>query len=295
MLSDIVDNVISLKIDEIEEYCFPLDSIFGLEIIENEIKYDFIINFSKNSDKLICFGSGAWPRNSKTSNGDLIKPPFLDRWSWYGYFDESCIAYADPSFFQDDKIRLGWYVGGKDWYLRIISNIIKKLCHNQKISHDNIIFFGSSGGGFSSIGLATLINGSKAIVNNSSFSIKDISEGHYNDLLDFLKKEFDNRDINNILFEISHRTSLISLFNKMEYVPEITYFVNSNSERDMYERCIPFVNELIKLPFFQNELVIHYYSDDNDLWGGHGPIDTNTIVNFIRLYSKLHLGEKKVI
>jgi hypothetical protein len=34
---------------------------------------------------------------------------------------------------------------------------------------------------------------------------------------------------------------------------------------------------------------VHYYSDDNDSWGGHGPMDTKTTVDFIKLYCKTNL------
>lgn len=289
MLKDIINNVIYLKLEEIENYSFPTDSVFGLEVVENGVKYDFIINFSSTNKNLIAFGAGAWPRNKLDSNGKLIEPPFLDRWSWYGYFNESCIAYADPTFFEDENISLGWYVGGKEWYLLVISKIIKMLCKNQNIMHEDMLFFGSSGGGFSSIGLATLIKGSKAIVNNSSFSVKDITDGHYANLINFLKKQFDETNDNKILNQIQHRLSLVDLFEKMEYIPEISYLVNTNSERDMKERCEPFVNNLVYSSLLENNLNVYYYSDDNDNWGGRGPLNTNATVKFIRNYARTHL------
>ena len=168
-MKNLVDKVIELDYDDVENYNFPLDEPFGLEIIHNGIIYDFIINLSSSNKNLICFGSGHNGRNMRNSKNELIAPPFLNRWSYYKYFDESVIAYADPTFFRDEKITLGWYVGGSEWYLKTISKIIENICINQNIQHNNILFYGSSGGGFVSIALATLIKESKALVNNSSF------------------------------------------------------------------------------------------------------------------------------
>ena len=123
MLSDLIDNIIKIDSDEIFNYPFPLDEPFGLEIIHNGNIYDFIIRLSSNNDNLICFGSGHNGRNMKDHKNELIKPPFLNRWSWYKYFEESVIAYADPTFFRDEKITLGWYVGAQEWYLKITGYI----------------------------------------------------------------------------------------------------------------------------------------------------------------------------
>ena len=133
-MDKLVNDIIRLDINEIENYKFPLNEPFGLEIKYEGIRFCFIINFSSKNKNLICCGSGAHARDSRTSKGILIKPPFFDRWSWYKYFDESFIAYSDPMFFYDDEITLGWFVGEKNhWYIEIIAKIIEKIMINQKI------------------------------------------------------------------------------------------------------------------------------------------------------------------
>ena len=167
-MNKLVDNIINLNYDEVEKYDFPLDEVFGLKVNKDNVTYDFIINFSSSNKNLICCGNGAHTRNKTTKDGKLVKPPYLDRWSWYKYFEESFISFSDPTFLYDDEIRLGWYVGTKkSWYLEVVSNIIDKLARNQKIITENILFFGSSGGGLAAVGLATLLKGSKCFVNNS--------------------------------------------------------------------------------------------------------------------------------
>ena len=42
-MEELVNNVITLDMDEIESYDFPLDDVFGLEVINKGIKFCFII------------------------------------------------------------------------------------------------------------------------------------------------------------------------------------------------------------------------------------------------------------
>ena len=88
-----------LTLDEIVDYNFPLDKPFYLEVNHENITYDLIVRLSSFDEGLICCGSNAHLRTEKTKNGEIKKPPFFDRWTWYKYFDESFIAYADPSFY----------------------------------------------------------------------------------------------------------------------------------------------------------------------------------------------------
>ena len=294
MADNLSNTEIHLKIDEIEDFKFPQDKDFKLKVTHNNIEYDFIIKLSSRNKNLIAFGSGAFSRDRTTSSGKLIKPPYIHRWSWYKYFDESFIAYADPMFYLDDELTLGWYVGEKDWYLEIISIIIKKICINQNIADENILFFGSSGGGFSSIGLACLIKDSKALVNISSFSVKDISQNHYDNLMNVLKREL-NLSEEEIIEKINHRLDIIELFKYEHYVPPISYYINYNSKLDLNDRCMPFLNKILELDEFNNDLSIHFYHDSDETSGGHVPMSNKETINIIKLYSRnnLYNGENK--
>lgn len=289
MLSELVDTIIKLDINEVIDYDFPLNKPFGLEIMHNGIIYDFIIKLSSNNNNLICFGSGHNGRNVKNSKNQIKTPPFLNRWSYYKHFNESIIAYADPTFFRDEKITLGWYVGGQEWYLKVISEIIKKICINHNIHQNNILCYGSSGGGFASIALATLIKDSKALVNNSSFNVKDITDQHYKNLMTFLKNEFNQESEEKIIEKINHRLDLNCLFEKMKYVPEICIYVNIYSPLDFEKRTKLFLNRLFKNPFFKNNLTIQYYYDDTASNSGHNSTIHNNEIKIIKLFAKANL------
>ncbi|AMD18073.1 hypothetical protein TL18_08615 [Methanobrevibacter sp. YE315] len=291
-MKNLVKNVIEVDFDEIETYDFPLDEPFGLDINYKGIRYCLVMRLSSTNKNLICCGPGAHGRNVQTSDGTYKKPPFIQRWSWYKYFEESFIAYADPIFFYDERITLGWLVGDKNqWYLETVSEIIKKICKNQGIYHSNILFYSSSGGGFTSTGLGTLIKGSKVLVNNPQMNILNYHEFHINHLFRILYKEFPGLTKSQIIKKIGYRIDMIKLFKKEKYIPPITYYLNVESDDDLYNHCIPFINDIKKLPYFKDNLIIHAYREVKS--SPHGPISTAESVRIIKEYAKQYLNNNE--
>lgn len=262
-MENLVDKIIKLSLDEIETYEFPLDEPFGLEINHESVRYCLIVRFSSKNKNLICCGPGAHARDERTSKGILKTPPFFHRWSWYNHFEESFIAYADPIFFYDEHIRLGWFVGDRNqWYLETLSVIIDKLSSNQKILHDNILFYGSSGGGFSSVGLGTLIKGSKVLINNAQLNVMHYRQKHVDNLFRILYKEYPDMSKSEIIDKIGYRLDSIELFKREKYVPPINYYVNALSSDDINSHCIPFIEELCNLEYFENNFEINFYKEE---------------------------------
>lgn len=287
----LVDKNIKLDYSEIDSFQFPLDEVFSLEINYENIKFCFIIKFSSNNKNLLCFGPGAHLRNQKTSDGKLISPPYFDRWSWYQFFEESFIAYADPIFFQDEKITLGWFVGDKKyWYVEILSEIIKKFSQKQNILSKNILFFGSSGGGFSSVCLGTLIKDSKVLINNSQLFVMNYYEWHVNCVLNLFEKQFPNLSKMDIVNKLKYRLDVVELFKKENYIPPITYYVNTESLADVYNQCMPFLNKIPNLNCFNGDLDVKFYKEEKEF--PHLPLDNEKTINIIKEYSKVNLYNK---
>jgi len=284
-LNKLVDRIISLKLDEIINYNFPYNELFGLEIIEDNVKYEFLIKFSDSNDNLICFGSGAVTRTGPKA----INPPVFNRYSWHVYFAESVLYYNDPTRYIDDEMKVGWGVGTADnYYLEVIADIIDKIRVNIKIKENNILFYSSSGGGFTSIQLATLIKGSTALVNNSQMIIKN----YYPQFFDRLKNScFEGLDEETILEKYGYRLNVLEMFKREEYIPPIIYFVNGGSYADIHNQCIPFIEGLSKLPFFEkeNNVEVIIYRDEK----GHAPLSNEESINLIKLISKKRLYNYK--
>ncbi|KZX16124.1 hypothetical protein MBCUT_09900 [Methanobrevibacter cuticularis] len=281
-----VDKIISLELDEIEKYSFPRDELFGLKIIENGVKYEFLIKLSSYNNNLICFGSGAY----KNSGPKATYPPIFNRWSWNKDFEESVLFYNDPTLYLNNEVKLGWGVGFKeDYYLEIISKIIKLFAKGNNISNNDILFYGSSGGGFTSIILATLIKKSKVFVNNSQLILKNYY--HKNVYKRMIKACFGDLDIDTIYEKYGYRLSVLEMFKKEKYVPSIVYYVNSESKQDIINQCIPFVEGFLELPFLKDKVEIIFYT--NNQRNKHNPLSNKKTIEIIKKVSKENLCNNK--
>ena len=284
-LKNLVDETISLTFDEIDDFDFPLNRLLLLSVDYNNTQFDFIAYFRDNPN-LLCFGSGAQNPHKKTKDGTKIKPPFFDRWSWYEYFDENFLVISDPTHYVNKNVQIGWYVGTNDtWYLEAISDIVRKIALKRRVSNNNILFYGSSGGGFASVGLATLIRGSKVLVNNAQFFVMNYHEWAVKKLFDLLEEYFPSGNRDKTYKKIKHRLNHIELFKKMKYVPEIHYYVNANSQLDINNQCVPFIKEITEVEYFTDNLDIHLYHNDQ----GHYPLGKDESIDLIQNFTKKHL------
>lgn len=284
----LVDNLIELKLDEIESYQFPLDQPFGLEIKHKGALFYLILKLASDNKNLICFVPGAFRRDRVNSKGELIEPPHFSRATWYKYFDESVITCADPMIFLDDEIKVGWMIGEKDhWYLETLSVIIQKIAKNQNVINDNIMFYGSSGGGFVSICLATLIKNSKVAVNNAQFSLEKYWKNTFHKAIDVVAPTFEGMTRDEIIKKISYRLNIIELFERENYAPYLTYYANVKSEKDITVHSISLIQDHYKQNQFQG-LNIIYYSEDSKPTPHH-PINRQASLKIIELYAKNNL------
>lgn len=268
-----VDKIFEMDLNDIENFNFPHDELFGLKIVHNFEQYCFLIRFSSNSDKLICFGSGAEKRNEKNFNR-----PVFQRHSWYSEFDASVIYYSDPIFLRSKKAVCGWCVGTpQEYYLVYIKEIIEKLCINKNIKNQNILFFGSSAGGFTSIQLGTFFKRSKVLVNNPQIDIRNFSENYYNILLNVC---FRNMDKEIVEKKFSDRFNIFSTFKKENYFPNIYYLLELYSDIDFEYNLIPFLREIKKLNFInsKNSIQIMIYNEK----GTHAPLSKTETIEIIK-------------
>ena len=285
-MQNLVEKTIVLNYNEIDYYDFPLNKLLLITINHKDIQFDFIAYFRDNPN-LLCFGSGAQTPFRKTKDGKVVKPPFFDRWSWYKHFDENYLIYSDPTHYVDKNIQIGWYVGDRNtWYLEAISEIVKKIAINRNIANNNILFYGSSGGGFASIGLATLIKESHVLVNNTQFFVMNYHEWAINKLFKLLENYYPSYKRDEIYEKIKYRLNHIELFKKMKYVPDIHYYVNANSEADINNQCTPFLKEIINLDYFTDDFEIHFYHNDQ----GHYPLNNKESIEIIKNCAKDHLN-----
>lgn len=127
------------------------------------VDYETVFNRKDTSDRLYIILNGA--RNT----GDSL--PIHKRWSYYNYIDGTMLNIADPMLRDyDNKLRLGWYYGNSDvCYVNRIVDIARIAA--VKLVKKEIIFIGSSGGGYAALLAACNCMGSTAIAINPQIQL----------------------------------------------------------------------------------------------------------------------------
>ena len=120
-----LNKIFNINFNDLNSFNFPKNELFGIVVILNNVKYEFLLYVDDSSDKLLSIGSGAF--NSKT-NHDRSRPRF-DRWSWD--FEGSRLFYNDPTLYLSEDIFAPWGVGTiNDWFLLNISKIVLEISKN---------------------------------------------------------------------------------------------------------------------------------------------------------------------
>lgn len=98
--------------------------------------------------------------------------PKFPRWSYSSLVDGSFLAIEDPMYYLYDTIQLAWYYGTREHcYLEDCVEIVKAVCSKLNIPFENVVFLGSSGGGYAALYAATLLQNSLSISLNPQLSI----------------------------------------------------------------------------------------------------------------------------
>lgn len=89
---------------------------------------------------------------------------YYPRWSWADEWPESLVlSIADPSVTATPVLSGAWYMHPRHDVLRALAQIVGENADRFDIPHDRIVFYGSSLGGFGSIGAAALLPGARAV------------------------------------------------------------------------------------------------------------------------------------
>lgn len=119
---------------------------------------------------------------ARTRNGGIKRDiPVFSRWSWYSFADYSWISLEDPMYYDYPDLLLGWFYGNQEVnYRECVSDFIRKVVDHLGIPSENVVFYGSSGGGTAAIHVGS-IYGNCCVVSingqiNFEYNRKDIEE-----------------------------------------------------------------------------------------------------------------------
>lgn len=134
-----------------------------INIRYKEIIFETVINLKKG-DYLYVLLNGA--------KGEKV--PQFSRWTYHSLFNGSMINIADPMYRIYEELELGWYYGNGEYNLReYLVDVVRRIANILQINSENIIFFGSSGGGAATIECASRIKGAKCVAINPQIVLSE--------------------------------------------------------------------------------------------------------------------------
>lgn len=238
-----------------------------IKVIKEEVDFYFRLFLREDNKKLIVFTNGAVERSLK-------EPPYFQRSSWVDDYTTCCIYVDDPTL-HNNELKVGFGVGTRDRHYTLdISEILIKIQRLWLIESSNVIYFGSSAGGYMSLQFATLNRDSLAIVNNAriyvhkTFTFKKIRE-----------TIFESSDIKEILKNYNDRLSLLAFMKKHKNIPNAIHYVNRLSKGDRELHYKPYLSNADKYKIrLDNQNFIFYsnYSGNHDILNRR---DTSLILN----------------
>lgn len=94
--------------------------------------------------------------------------PRFSRFSWRDEFPGTVVCIADPTLYFHDKLKLAWYFGTADHdAITGLCRIVEALCASFGLAIADVLFYGSSGGGFAAMQCAARLGrGATAIAIN---------------------------------------------------------------------------------------------------------------------------------
>ncbi|MFV7563612.1 hypothetical protein ACNPAA_17710 [Aeromonas sp. PS2Canimalfood6] len=255
----------NFKIEDISEFPHFQNepTVYEIEPVKN-ITLRILSHIRPNPEFIVVLFNGA-----TNNERDHSQPNFM-RWSWAEEHKFSFISIDDPIVSNFRTTNLAWYVGTDEFDLqKYINNIINTILTKVKLSTNNVVFYGSSGGGFAAIMAATILKGSSAVVNNPQTDILKYSK-RFVELFStcFGKDEQVIRD------HYYYRFCLIRAFKHYNYIPSIYYRQNSQDLTHVRNHYIPFLSSYLELVStagtFNNKLTTELFHDDR----GHSSFST---------------------
>ena len=234
-------------------------------IIENGIVFDFFLDYKENQ-KIVIMLPGAINRAKNINN--------FQRFSWSDDVEYSVMSFLDPTIQDSNNLGIGWFQGTKENYaLPKLIVLLKNILKMNKISEKDIIFFGSSAGGFSVLKLANVFIDSKIIVINPQIHLYKYSKNEYEKLISYSYKGLSKDEILK-----SYKERLIVNIDFSIRKEPIYYYQNIKDSHHVEQHLNPYIKTLNR-DIFQiveledkikadKKLYIFYYDDPES---GHSP------------------------
>jgi hypothetical protein len=209
--------------------------------------------------------------------------PLFHRSSWFADFpDANCIALNDPSLYLNDQLLCGWFQGTSSYfYLEYCVEILKKIAYILNVNPENIYFYGSSAGGFSSLMMASHFHNSTAIAEIAQTDLRNYNiKSAINNLLTHC---YGGKSFEEVVDLYSYRLSVLEYYKKIQNIPNILCIQNCADSHHLQQHFLPFAEGMEVLlagknVFFRSE----FYSARSSTGGGHTVAPREWVVKLIK-------------
>lgn len=228
---------------------------------------------------LMVFGQGFQDRRH-------IELPRFQRMDWASRLKYNVLIFNDPTLFLRDDIGLGWCLGTKDYdVMPVLQKLVESVRDQLKITNKNLMFYGSSAGGFSSLMLASRFEDSSAVVNNPQTNVLAFKRGGVRQLL---RLGFDDIPLEQAAELYGARMSFVERVRQGAYVPKIYYLQNFLDEDHYQDQMLPLL-EVLRISAGRKQtidnsrrLIVELYSDAKALHNPVGFDKINFCINSVR-------------
>ncbi|MBM6665312.1 heparinase II/III domain-containing protein [Flavonifractor plautii] len=215
------------------------------DILWDGVHFEFFVHYKPDSTQALILGTGDVGQHPR---------PYFARISWAREFPYTSIYYSDPTSYRKG-CTLGWGYGTNDrWYLENIAVILMRILSKLNIKTEDTLFYGSSGGGFTSMMLASMFR-SRATVINPQFIVENFWSKKVNALKDACLAEGETL--------LPERTAVLPTFLRENWFPYLHVMQNIQAEADIERQLTPFLEQLSQSGCdCDRRLTIDFYSSE---------------------------------
>lgn len=227
----------------------------------------------KESKKLVIFFPGAIDRKK-------VSPPIYHRWSWHNKIHANTLFVNDPTLYLSDELRIGWLLGEKNInYTELMCSFINLCISRVFIGIDEVVFYGSSAGGFMALQVAANYPDAKVLVNNCQTNVLKYRKSHVDDLIQTCFSDMSESDVENLYGE---RVDLVKRFKNKKIPRKVIYMQNTADIFHMENHCLPFINSLKNEQLdVESSFILDLYRNDEN---GHGPISQELTISKLNAF-----------
>ena len=172
--------------------------------------------------------------------------PYFQRTSWLPELGGVGISLADPTLNLNEDLGVGWFAGTRRChYLVEVAEFLSRLLMELGIPNERTLFFGSSAGGFASIGFAAHLPGSFAFAVNPQ---TDLLRFHaLSEIANLTRYGFGGVSVMALEQHFHSRFNLAALLRQAGHVPRSYIWQNIHDGYHYDRHLVPFLAELTKL------------------------------------------------